>query len=61
MEIYDEGLKIADVEKLVIYDSSKKEFRLAVWEENGVLHVCFPKPVVIATTDEDLSALPKEA
>jgi hypothetical protein len=37
-----------------IYDSDTERFRMVVWQEDGILHVMFFEPVVIATEDNDL-------
>lgn len=46
MDIADTGLSI--------YDKDREEYRMTVWEEDGILHVMFDEPVVIATQEDDV-------
>lgn len=49
----DKLLDVAD-DGLSIYDKDREEYRMTVWEEDGVLHVLFCEPVVIATQEDDV-------
>jgi hypothetical protein len=46
MDVADKGLSL--------YDSDTMRYRMVVWQEDGILHVMFFEPVVIATEDNDL-------
>lgn len=61
MEIYTDNDECIDAGgRLSMFDRSRGEFRLTIWEENGVLHLYFLEPVVIATKEQDLEAKLRE-
>lgn len=52
----NDGQVIHETDCISIYDIERREYRLTVYEEDGVLRLVVSEPVVIVTEEEDLEA-----
>lgn len=55
MKIHFNGESHKVQDAMSIYDDDACKFRMAVYEEDGVLRVIFCEPVIIVTEKEDLT------